>query len=148
MQRRKRAIQDLKFKIALAPGVAFQWFDGSMLLCRRPRLAMIQWISGFNESMTHSAVPASWRGTAGKTPRPSSGRTRMARSIPTYGVRNLFWLRYADECGTGGSGFLWEAIPAYPACAEMFPRLYCPFLDLRQRENSSQYLASSWAASL
>jgi hypothetical protein len=82
------------------------------------------------------------------TPRPSKGRTRMARSIPTFGVRNLLWLRYADECGTGASAFFREAIPAYPAGAEMFPRLHCPFFDLRQRENSWQYLASSWAASL
>jgi hypothetical protein len=98
-------------------------------------------VVGFAEipESQHSSVHRLQAVSCGEPDRPAGGKVKSG---------NLSLRRYGNECDMGGFGFFREALPAHPTGAETFPRLDCPPFDLRQRESSWQYLASSRAASL
>jgi hypothetical protein len=84
----------------------------------------------------------------GRTPRFSPGQTRLESSCPSFGIRNLFRRRYADECGAAGFGFFRGGGISVPCARRDLSEAALPRFAIRQRENSWQYLASSRAASL
>jgi hypothetical protein len=55
----------------------------------------------------------------------------------------LFWRCYAEERGAGVSGFFMGGGASIPCARRDLSKAALPLLVLRQRENSSQYLASS-----
>lgn len=77
-----------------------------------------------------------------------SGQRCLESSCPSFGIRNLYRRRYADECGTGGSGFFMGGGTSVPCARRRVSEALLACFAMRQRENSWQYLASSRAASL